>query len=232
VSPPAQIFEIPALSAREYRRAVIRCQRTTMTNLLLMPASARAAHSRLPPSLYDVEISAAGLDSRIAPVEAEQASPPWCWAACVSAILHMHGHELAQRRVVAETYGRAPGPAWGRDVADATTRRWLTDDFRWLTCKCVVLYDGDPKVERVDLATEAERELADGSALILGAGDHVMLLTEITVARDASGNGQPLAAIVRDPLPGKGRRPLKPQEWTGARFLAKLLTRADDRGGW
>jgi hypothetical protein len=30
-----------------------------------------------------------------------------------------------------------------------------------------------------------------------------MLLTEITVARDASGNGQPLAAIVRDPMPGK-----------------------------
>lgn len=208
-----------------------------MTNLLLMPGSGRAALQRLPPSLYDVEISAAGLDARIGPVEAEGASPVWCWAACVSAILRAQGHDLAQRRIVAETYGRAPGPAWGRHVADATTRRWLADDFRWLSCKCVVIYDGDPKVERADLATEAARELAEGSPLMLGAGDpvigsRVMLLTEITVARDAYGNGQPLAAIVRDPWPGKGRRPLKPQEWTGARFLAKLISRADDRGGW
>jgi hypothetical protein len=203
-----------------------------MTNLLLMPGGGRAGAHRLPPSLVDVEISSAGLDARIGPVEAEHASPPWCWAACVSAILRAQGHELAQRRVVAETYGRAPGPAWGRDIADATTRRWLADDFRWLSCRCVVLYDGDPKVERADLAVDAARELAEGSALILGAGDHVTLLTEITVARDAFGNGQPLAAIVRDPLPGKGRRPLKPHEWTGARFLAKLITRTDDRGGW
>jgi hypothetical protein len=213
-----------------------------MSNLRLMPASARAGAARLPPSLYGVEISTAGVDERIGQVEAGEASPPACWAACIAAILRAQGHEVAPRRIVAEIYGRAPGPAWGRDVADATTRRWLADDFRWVSCKCVVLYDGDPKVERADLAIEAERELAEGSALILGAGDpvignRVMLLTEMTVARDATGNGQPLAAIVRDPWPGKsvlpgGRRPLKPQEWTGARFLAKLITRTDDRGGW
>ncbi len=203
-----------------------------MTNLLLMPGAARISAARLPPALQCVEITAAGLDAQIGPVEAEHATPPACWAACVSAILAARGHALAQRRVVAETYGRAPGPAWGRDIADATTRRWLLDDFQWLTCKCVVLYDGDPQVERSELAAEAERELAEGSALILGAGDHVMLLTEITVGRDAYGNGQPLAAVVRDPWPGKGRRPLAAREWTGARFLAKLLSRPDDRGVW
>jgi len=196
-----------------------------MSNLRLMPGGGRAALQRIPPALHAIEISEAGLDGRIGPVEAEGASPVWCWAACVSAVLRAEGHALAQRRVVADTYGRAPGPAWGRDVADATSRRWLADDYRWLTLRCVVIYDGDPQVERADLAVEAARELAAGSPLIFGAGDHAMLLTEIVVARDAHGNGQPLAAIVRDPWPGKGRRPLKPQEWTGARFLAKLVAR-------
>jgi hypothetical protein len=53
--------------------------------------------------------------------EAEQASPPWCWAACISAILHAQGHELAQRHVVSETYGRAPGPP--ARTATSPTRR-------------------------------------------------------------------------------------------------------------
>jgi hypothetical protein len=203
-----------------------------MSNLRLMPGSARAAQQRIPPPLYDVAIGVAGVDARIAPVEAEGASPVWCWAACVSAILRAQGHALAQRRVVAELYGRAPGPAWGRDIAEATTRRWLADDFRWLSVRCVAIYDGDTRVERAELAAAAADELAAGNPLILGAGDHAMLLTEITVARDAYGNGQPLAAIVRDPWPGKGRRALKPHDWTGARFLAKLATRADERTGW
>lgn len=200
--------------------------------LLLMPDAAREA-ARAGGASRPIAIEEAGIDARLGEVVAERPEAAWCWAACVGAIVRLHGQSLDQRRIVAQLHERHPDlPAWGHRVAAATSRRWLADDYRWFACRCDVVWDGTAGGERAGAAIVAARALADGHPLILGANGHAVVLSAITFARDGAGNGQPLAAVLRDPWPGAGRRALRPADWTGARFLAKLNVFPDDAQGW
>lgn len=210
----------------------------TAGRLLLMPETRGEPARRVPPMRdagrgATVAIEEAGIDARLGEVVADRPGAAWCWAACVGAIARLHGQALDQRRIVGQLHDRQPDlPAWGASVAAATTRRWLSDDYRWFACRCDVVWDGAPGGERAGAAITAARLLADGHPPILGASGHAVLLTAITFARDGSGNGQPLAAVLRDPWPGAGRRALRPADWTGARFLAKLNVFPDDPQRW
>lgn len=204
----------------------------TAGRLLLMPEARRAPAKPAAMPAAALAIEEADADARLGDVAAGRAEAAWCWAACVGAIMRRHGQALDQRRIVAQLHERRPDlPAWGRSLADATSRRWLSDDYRWFLCRCDVLWEGAAG-ERMAAAIIAARALADGDPLILGAGGHAMVLTALTFARDGRGNGQPLAGIVRDPWPGAGRRALRPGEWAAARFLARLNVAADDAEWW
>lgn len=190
---------------------------------LALAAPAGAALRCTPFSPTGVQVCEAGIDSRVHVVQALQQSSQWCWAACISAIFAFHGYTVSQQRIVQATYGRSVNlPAHGPQIAAATSRTWQTDDGVTFNGRCEVLWDRQFFVGRPDAPAEAAHELADDQPLIIGTGGHAMVLTAMTYARDAYGRGQPQAAVVRDPWPGRGRRQLSPQEWYGTTFLAKV----------
>lgn len=170
-----------------------------------------------------VQTCEAGIDGRVRSVQALQQNSQWCWAACITAIFAFHGMQVSQQRIVRATYGRAVNlPAIGPQIAAASSRSWQTDDGEAFEAECEVLWDSQFFVGRPEAPAEAARELAQDQPLIIGTGGHAMVLTAMTYARDVHGRGQPVAAVVRDPWPGRGRRMLSPQEWYGTNFLAKV----------
>lgn len=194
----------------------------------------RPAQAVIRCTAYDargLQLCEAGIDRNLGAVTAKQEHSQWCWAACISAIFAYHGYPLDQDRIVAATYGRAVNlPAHGRAIARATNRTWRADDGRSFTARCEVLWDTGAFVARPDAAGVAAQELASDFPLIIGALGHAMVLTAMSYVRDARGRGQPTAAIVRDPWPGRGRRPLTEAEWLQTRFLARMRVTAGGGG--
>jgi hypothetical protein len=188
--------------------------------------ASRPAHAALRCTPFDgrgIQMCEVGLDQNLGAVTAQQEHSQWCWAACISAIFNYHGHPVDQGRIVASTYGQVVNlPAHGRQIAIATSRPWQDDRGQPFESHCEVLWDSGEFVARPDAAGQAARELAQGDPLIIGAAGHAMVLTAMSYARNQMGNGQPTQAIVRDPWPGRGRRPLLPQEWAQVVFLAKV----------
>jgi len=170
-----------------------------------------------------IQTCEAGIDSRVHAVQALQLGSQWCWAACISAIFAFHGMRVSQERIVDATYGRVVNlPAHGPQIAAVTSRTWQTDDNSTFEAACEVLWDTQYHVTRPDASVEAARELAGDQPLIIGTGGHAMVLTAMTYRRNAYGQGVPVIAVVRDPWPGRGRRPLSAEEWYGTSFLAKV----------
>jgi hypothetical protein len=179
-----------------------------------------------------VQVCEVGLERNLGAVQAQQEQSQWCWAACIAAIFRYHGHEVAQARIVAETFGRlVNAPAFGPQIAAATNRPWIDESGREFGSECEVLWDSAFHVRRPDAPAQAARELAEGNPLIIGSTGHAMVLTAMTFARDQAGNGQPTEAIVRDPWPGRGRRPLSGYEWQATQFLAKVQILGGGAGG-
>ncbi len=194
-------------------------------SVLQLPA--QAAVRCVPVDTFGTQLCEAGIDNRMRSVVASQQNSQWCWAACVGAIFAFHGFEVDQRRIVQATYGQAVNlPAHGRQIAAASSRNWTTDDGRRFTAYCDVLWDSQFHVGRPTAVADAAQELAEERPLIIGTGGHAMVLTAMTYLRDGYGRGQPHAAVVRDPWPGIGRRPLSTQEWYGTSFLARIRVAA------
>lgn len=209
------------------RRAAVTGAAAALAVSLLQLRPARAAVWCVPVDTHGTQLCESGIDSRIRSVVASQQNSQWCWAACVSAIFAFHGFEVDQRRIVQATYGQAVNlPAHGPQIAAASSRDWTTDGGRRFTAYCDVLWDSQFHVRRPTAVADAAHELAQEQPLVIGTGGHAMVLTAMTYLRDSYGRGQPRAAVVRDPWPGIGRRPLSTQEWYGTSFLARIRVAA------
>jgi hypothetical protein len=143
-----------------------------------------------------------------------QGNSQWCWAACIEMVFRYYGHEVDQRRLVDETWGSIVNmPAYPDQILANLNRDW-TDD------------DGEEFAVEGDSASAnpitAAQDLSQDMPLIIGTMGHAMVLTSLVYARDNYGNGTVLAATVRDPWPGRGRRILTPQEWYQTNFLARI----------
>jgi hypothetical protein len=71
----------------------------------------------------------------------------------------------------------------------------------------------------------ASQDLANDIPLLIGSLGHAMVLTSLTYLRDAYGRGEVTLAVVRDPWPGRGRRPLTAQEWYNTNLLLRVRVR-------
>ncbi len=189
----------------------------------LTPVTAFAEIQCSPTHSPGVEICNVGIHSSHWQ-RAQQSSRNWCWAACISGIFNFHGYRVAQERIVADVYGGAVDlPAYGPQIAEATTGQWMTDDGKkrfYATCE--VLTDAQFYFNRPDASQQTAWALRNNSPLIIGTGNHAMVLTAMTYNHDQFGNFRLLNLTVRDPLPGKGRRFLSQQEVMGVQFLAKI----------
>lgn len=209
------------------RRAVVTGAAAALALSISQSRRAQAAVRCVPVDTFGTQLCEAGIDNLVRGVVASQQSSQWCWAACVSAIFAFHGFEVDQRLIVQATYGQAVNlPAHGPQIAAASSRDWTTDSGRRFSASCEVLWDSQFHVGRPTAVADAAQELAQDRPLIIGTGGHAMVLTAMTYLRDGYGRGQPRAAVVRDPWPGVGRRPLSTQEWYGTSFLARIRVAA------
>ncbi|MBS0541073.1 MAG: hypothetical protein JSR47_20090 [Proteobacteria bacterium] len=157
-----------------------------------------------------------GLSTSVAERRAQrQRASQWCWAASLSMVFAYHGHAVSQERIVREAYGRLVDmPAQPQLMVAALNRTWRDDDDEDFTSRGDV-FSANPMT--------AARDLAEDEPLIIGTSHHAMVLTALTYLRDQRGNGQVVAATVRDPWPDNpSRRAMSPQEWADVHFLARV----------
>lgn len=168
----------------------------------------------LPSGLQQCE---AGIDSNLANIEGQEQNQ-WCWAACISMVFNYYGHPVSQERIVTETWGaivNLPGQPW--QIIRDLNKTWEDD------------YGNKFKVSGDVLtanAMTAAQDLAANHPLIIGTGGHAVVLTAETYVRDLIGRGRVVSATVRDPWPGRGRRPLSAQEWFGINFAVRIVLKS------
>lgn len=190
----------------------------TGAGLLAAPS---AAWSRLacgpfvPPGIQQCE---AGIDSSVAHVTAAaiggQHMSQWCWAACIEMVFRYYGLQVPQVQIVQETWGGIVNlPAQPGHILANLNRPWIDRTGRRFGVS------GDAVTAN---PITAAQDLSQDMPLIIGTMGHAMVLTSLTYVRDLHGNGNVLAAVTRDPWPGRGRRVLSEQEWRGTSFLARI----------
>jgi hypothetical protein len=160
----------------------------------------------------------AGIDSRLAHVSAAavggQHMTQWCWAACIEMVFRYYGMRVPQKTIVRQTWGGIVDlPAQPQQILANLNRPWIDSRGRRFRVA------GD--VFSANVVTAAQ-DLAGDMPLIIGTMGHAMVLTSLQYVRDRMGRGQVMAAIVRDPWPGRGRRVLTAQEWYSTSFLARI----------
>lgn len=138
----------------------------------------------------------------------------WCWAACISMVFGCYGHPVGQERIVSEAYG-APYdmPAGsGFVIASALSRSWRDDNGSSFTSSLSAAFDAQAGVDTINAAVIVNA-LQNGDPLIVGAGGHAMVLTEVIYVPTPAGPSI-ISAGVFDPWPGRGPRNLTPIEMT------------------
>lgn len=163
----------------------------------------------------------AGIPSKMIHVSALQKSSEWCWAACIEMVFAYYGHRVPQARIVKETWGaivNMPGQP-GQILADLN-RDWTDEDGKKFTSY------GDSSTANAATAIE---DLCKNRPLILGTLGHAVVLTALTSdVNNVTRAWQVVAATVRDPWPGRGKRILTPLEWYNINFAARIFVKGED----
>lgn len=129
-------------------------------------------------------------------------------------VFRYYGYRVTQRRIVEETWGNIVNlPGRPDQILANLNRDWEDDRGKSFSVS------GDSY--SVNLATAAS-DLANDMPLIIGTMGHAVVLTSLDYWLDMYGRFQINAAIVRDPWPGRGRRPLSAQEWYGISFAVRI----------
>jgi ABC-type bacteriocin/lantibiotic exporter with double-glycine peptidase domain len=190
------------------------------TALLTVPSMLKAGVVCSPVSAV-LSACTAGIASDLANItmDRSQNQSNWCWAACIQMVFLYNGLNVSQQEIVRTVFGQLVNlPGSPEDILAALNRRWTDangDDF-----------DVQGDVYSVSPVTAAQ-DLANDFPLIVGTLGHAVVLSAVDYYRDLYGNGQIVSAVVRDPLPGRGKRRLTPAEWVYMTFAVRIrVTRA------
>ncbi len=140
-----------------------------------------------------------------------QHASQWCWAACIEMLFAHRGFRVEQPRIVQEAYGGLVNwPATGMTMARQLQRPWIDDHGRRFRARITGLYDAHAGIHALNNAgivgaLDAERPL------IVGARGHAVVLTQVDHVPTPMGPSI-RSAMVFDPWPGRGFRPLMPDE--------------------
>lgn len=151
----------------------------------------------------------------------QPANSNWCWAACLEMIFASHGFLVGMQRIVAEAYGRQSNiGADTRMLAALLTRRWIDDRGLPFACHCDVLWDAASGSRIEHAGGLAALRLAEGQPLLIGTRSHAMVLIALAFAHTGHPESlQVTHAVVLDPIPGRGRRPLTRDELSATSAL-------------
>lgn len=185
---------------------------------LLTPAAARAGQTCGLIAPY-VSRCTAGIPSELIQVSALQQQSEWCWAACIEMVFRYYGYIVPQARIVRETWGSIINmPGQPQQILADLNRIWVDANGRKFQSMADSLTAN---------AATAVVDLREEHPLIIGALGHAVVLTALTCdVNTYTGSWQVVAAVVRDPWPGRGRRVLSLQEWFNINFAARILVEA------
>jgi hypothetical protein len=201
------------------RREFLRRGLITAGASLVVPSPALALLNCTPFNPYTgLQQCEAGIASGVAAVTAAsvggQHLNQWCWAACIEMVFRYYGFSVPQERIVAETWGGIVNlPGDPSQILANLNRPWTDERGRSFSVSGDA-YSANPLT--------AAQDLAGNMPLIIGTMGHAMVLSALTYVRNSFGGGDVMAAVVRDPWPGRGRRVLSAQEWYGTTFLARV----------
>jgi hypothetical protein len=137
-----------------------------------------------------------------------QHAEQWCWAACIAMVFAFHGHPVRQERIVAEAYGGIA--SGGRSIAAQLDRIWVDDGGHRFRSRLHTLFDAYAGDGVLDLANVVGA-LRRSEPMIMGANDHVVVLSAIDYAVTSEGP-QAVGGAAFDPWPGRGPRLLAADE--------------------
>ncbi|HYL85508.1 MAG TPA: papain-like cysteine protease family protein [Candidatus Angelobacter sp.] len=162
-----------------------------------------------------------GIPSNMIHVAALQQSSEWCWAACIEMVFTYYGHRVPQARIVRETWGAVVNmPGQPEQILADLNREWKDEKGKKFTVT------GDALSAN---AANAVEDLRQDRPLILGTLGHAVVLTALTTdVNQGTRAWQVVAATVRDPWPGRGKRILTPQEWYNINFAARISVEDSD----
>ena len=151
---------------------------------------------------------------RLNTITVVQQASEWCWAACIQMVFSYWGHPVSQQQIVQETWGGiADMPAQPQTIVQDLNRSWRDRNGDQFSASGDVFSAN---------AVTAAQDLAQEMPLIIGSLGHAMVLTAVSYNRTANGQGQLTGAMVRDPLPGRGRRQLTPMEAAAEMLLVRI----------
>lgn len=196
------------------RRRFLAMAGGAVTTALVYPQKVAAAWRCTGFNQFGIQECEVGVLSAVMPVTAQQEDSQWCWAACIEMVFRYYGYRVRQQRIVSDTWGSLVNmPGRPDQILANLNRPWIDDRKR----KFAVMgdaYSANPLT--------AANDLSDNMPLIIGTHSHAVVLTAMRLARNVQGRLSVLAAMVRDPWPGRGRRLLTPQEWMGVSFAARI----------
>jgi hypothetical protein len=133
--------------------------------------------------------------------------PAAIWIACVAVVFAKYGHVIQQPRIAQEAYGGVEKVSLdqGYPVAQPLARTWKDDDGVAFKATMTPLFDADNGVKFDQSALI--QAVADGDPLILGGGEHPVVLTALAYAQNNAPN-RLVAGFVFDPMPLVGPRAL------------------------
>jgi hypothetical protein len=136
-------------------------------------------------------------------------------------VFRYYGYIVPQARIVQETWGGVVNmPGQPEQILADLNRTWVDGRRRKFNSIADSLTAN---------AATAVVDLRDNRPLIIGALGHAVVLTALTSdVNSYTGAWQVVAATVRDPWPGRGRRILNPQEWFNINFAARIAVQAAD----
>ena len=129
-------------------------------------------------------------------------------------VFRYYGFRVPQESIVEQTWGEIVNlPGQPAQILANLNRLWFDADNRPFSVSGDV-YTANPMT--------ASQDLSRNMPLIMGTMGHAMVLTSLKYVVNRSGQGDVIAAVVRDPWPGRDRRVLNPQEWYNTDFLARI----------
>ena len=137
--------------------------------------------------------------------------PPAIWIACVAVVFAAYGHVVQQPRIAEEAYGGFDNVSLeqGFSVAQPLARVWRDDDGVAFRASIAPLYDADSG-GNFDQGAVIQA-VADGDPVILGGGEHPVVLTAVAYA-ERSASKRLVAGFVFEPMPMVGPRALDIEE--------------------
>jgi hypothetical protein len=166
---------------------------------------------------YGVRTCQAGIDpKKMDDVYASQKRTEWCWAACLEMVFTYWEHPVSQDDIVKQTWGGPYNmPAQPVQIVKDLNRSWVDSNGDGFSVTGDVFSAN---------AVTAAQDLAHDFPLILGSLGHAMVLTAITYqgVPNPYAAASVIGATVRDPWPGKGKRPLTPLEYAGTLLLVRI----------